>query len=102
MKYQKIIKVRAVELADANEILQRTEFVDDAGRDEVIYLFSVVFFDNIEADIKVCNGDGPFINAILFNNGSEVCVSEPAFDSLEGEYIFSYEDDEYTVLVEGE
>ena len=102
MRHERTMQISADQLSDANEILQRTEFVEDAGRDEVFYSFSVPFGDGIEVDIKVCNGDGPFVDAILFHNWSEVCVMEPCFESLDGEYHFYYEDNEYVVFVEEE
>ena len=97
---KRTVKVTANQLSEANEILKRTDFVEDAGRDELLYSFSVSFGNGIEADIKVYNGDGPFVDAILFHDGSEVFIMEPCVEQLDGEYIFEYLGHKYIVNIE--
>lgn len=85
---------------ELNQILSSNEFYDEVGRDEVIAQFTAKFPDSsIEADIKICNGDGPYIDAVLFDNGYEVMMLEPSWEISE-EYIFETDDETYKVLVE--
>lgn len=50
-------------------------------------------------DIKVVNSEsGPFVDAVLFRDGHEVCLLEPGFDSIRGEYRFEVEG--YSIVVE--
>ena len=72
------------------------------GSDGTIKTYTADFGDGIEADIKVCDADRestPFVDAVLFDHGSQVDVLEVA-DDLIGEYIFTYNDYTYTVIVE--
>ena len=55
----------------------------------------------IEADIKICNGDGPYLDAVLFDEGHEVAVLDVG-DMIQDEYIFEYNDAIYKVLVVNE
>jgi len=91
------------ELDEMNRILEMSQPLDDAGETEVIATYTADFGDGVEADIKVCNGDGPFVDPVLFRDGQEICVIEVA-DELDGEYIFEVdilpdEKVKYTVLV---
>lgn len=70
----------------------------------VLYSLPVCFAKNpegnIEADIKVCNGDtGPYIDAVLFCDGNEQAVLEPSFEQFEGTYIFHYAGNKYQVTI---
>jgi hypothetical protein len=79
--------------------LDGKDFVEDVGRDDVIKTFTVDFGGGLEVDIKVCNGDGPYVDAVLFLDGHEVEVLEPS-DELLGEYPFNYNGDSYTVDIQ--
>lgn len=69
-----------------------------AGPDDVLYAFTARFDDGWEADIKVCNGDPPFIDPVLFNNsGYEVRCLQDDGVHVEGEYHF---DDSHVVVIE--
>jgi hypothetical protein len=80
-----------------------------AGRDDVIRTFTVRFPDRYEADIKVCNGDTPYVDAVLFDpNGCEAqsiklvyCVLEVS-DTLLGEYPFHHGGNEYVANLKDE
>lgn len=73
--------------------------IPDAGDDEVVMTYTLHFPSKIEADIKVCNSDnGPWIDAVLFEDGSEVCVLEPGYKIL-GEYNFEYMGKDYIVVL---
>ncbi len=93
--------VRKDVLEQIEVLLSKGGYVEDAGPDEVMNTFTAIFPNYIEADIKFCNGDGPYIDAVLFKEGNEVNVLEPS-DSLEGEYPFQHEGKEYMVVVKAE
>ena len=64
-------------------------FLDSKGRDKVgtVDVFSANFGNGVEIDIKVCDGDTPFIDAVLFVNGCDSGYLD-AGDTLLGEYVF--------------
>ncbi len=61
--------------------------------------YTAIFDGDIEVDIKVCKGDPPFVDAILYDSGSEVELIEIS-DELLGEYMFFYDGQIYTVVLE--
>lgn len=96
------IKVQADELIKLNSLLKQTERSPDYKDASTIKVFTAKFGNNIEADIKVVNGDGPYVDPVLFDNGNEVsCLQDPS-ETLEGEYIFEYKNQTFTVVVEKE
>jgi len=75
--------------------------------EHTIQTYTANFGNGVEADIKVCgvqesiepnDQPNPYVDPVLFDNGSEVCVGEVG-DELEGEYLFEYDNEEYQVLV---
>ena len=57
---------------------------------------------SVEIDIKVCDGSNPFVDPVMFQDGSEVGCLECA-DELLGEYVFSgFLKDTFIVIVETE
>jgi len=71
---------------DIGEMCNRTDKV-----------FTAKFGNKVEADIKVVDTDsGPWIDATLFDNGSEQVTIEPQY-ALLGEYSFEYNDKRYVV-----
>ena len=68
--------------------------------DETTVSFTAVFPDRIEMDIKLCGSDAsaPWTEAVLFQNGSEICCSEPAEDFF-GEWELEYNGVIYGVTV---
>ena len=76
-------------------------FLDSEGEDKAgtLQTYTAVFEDNVEADIKVCKGDPPFVDAVLYDGGAEVELIEVT-DELLGEYMFFYNGQTYTVLLE--
>ena len=47
-------------------------------RDGVIYETTVKFNDEYELDIKICNGDTPWIDAVIFDkDGNQVETLDP-------------------------
>lgn len=86
-----VLLVQSAVVTEIQNFLDVDQPVPDAGLDEMMNSFTVVFGNGIEADIKFCNGDtGPWIDAVLFKDGCEVHVLEVS-DTLEGEYPFEYE-----------
>ena len=78
--------------------------VADAGPDEVLLEVTTAVEgpptrDGLEVDVKVVNSEsGPYIDAVLFEDGREVYALPPSFDSICGEYIF--EVDGYEIVVQ--
>jgi len=86
---------------ESDEVDLIQSYLDSEGEDEVgtLATYTAIFEDNIEADIKVCKGDPPFVDAVLYDCGSEVELIEVT-DELLGEYMFFYNGKVYTVVVE--
>lgn len=100
MKFTKTIKIPA---AEAREL---QEYIESNGKDKVetIKTYTAKFGDNgegnIEVDIKVCEGDPPFVDAVLFQDNHELGCLEPEGDLL-GEYCFyGFTKNHYTVILE--
>lgn len=100
MKYVAKIGVTQ-EFADKmGEILEITEgrcpdFKDGA----VISTLTATFENGYQADIKICNGDTPYVDNVLFDgNGCEIDCPEIS-ESLLGDYEFESEDDTFEVEV---
>ena len=85
-----------------NEVLAGAA-VEDADRDGVLETFTVKFpGTDYEADIKIVNGDpSPYVDAVLFDSGAEVCVIPDVADKLDGEYVFDMGENKYVVKVVG-
>jgi hypothetical protein len=92
------ISIPKKEVKEMNAIARRSTPLPDTGECEVIKTYTADFGNGWEADIKVCNGDPPFIDPVLFENGNEVAVIEVT-DTLEGEYIFDVEET-FKVIIE--
>lgn len=95
-----VIPVILEEAKFAVEILQIEEGrYEGAEQDETIKTWTAKFENGYEADIKLCNGDTPYIDSVLFNpSGSQVCVLEIS-EELIGEYVFECNGDQYEVDV---
>lgn len=79
--------------------LQEQKLVTDAGRDEILFEQTVRFKGDMEMDIKVVNSeDGPWTEGVLYRGPSEVGMTSVG-DSLDGEFIISYGEQEYCVVV---
>jgi len=91
-----IVQVDPKVIDEINSILTRNEPLPDCG--DIIEIFTADFGGGIEADIKVCNGDGPYVDPVLFIDGYEICLGEPRWH-LEGDYEFSFLGDTYTVCI---
>ena len=75
------------------ELKKMQEFLDGKGNGTIntIKTYTVKFDDygegDIQIDVKVCDGDTPFVDVVMFQDGSEISCFEPS-DTLVGEYIF--------------
>lgn len=89
-----------------NGFLVGNSVVLDAGKDEILLAVStgvegVTGRAGLEVDIKVVNSEsGPYIDAVLFEGGLEVCCLEPSFEQFDGEYKFFLDEQEIVILVE--
>lgn len=100
MHYFETIKVQK-QVAEKLEAILSIEsgYCPDYGRTKTIATFTATFENGFEANIKVCNGDTPFVDNILFDEqGAPVDVPEIS-DTLLGTYEFNFEDNSYEVNV---
>jgi len=82
---------------DVQEMLKRGLKVDGYGPSEAIMKKTYIMGGEYEVDVTVYNGkDGPWVDAVLFDNGMEICTCEPG-SSFFGEYNFHAEDAEHVV-----
>ena len=93
----------AVYVIDA-EVAKRWDAIIDSGEATsergTLNTWTVTFPNDFEADIKICgSADGPYIDAVLFQDGIEVLTLEPTYSSVLGEYIFRHEGNEYCALL---
>lgn len=85
-----------------NDALRRGEAVTywegkKVKDDEVLETYTFDFGGGIAVDVKLCNGNGPWAEAVLFKDGIEVLVSEPT-DQWLYEWEFEMKDgDTYVV-----
>ena len=91
---------RIVKIVDAdivsrwNNILSLKKAAEGTKRDEVIERFDLVLFPGDEdetyvVEFKLVNGNedsGPYLDVILWNDGSEVFVCDPSFERLDTEF----------------
>ena len=70
-----------------NRIARRKTPLPDCKDTSTIRIYTADFGDGWDADIKVCNGDPPFIEPVLFRNGGEVMCLDVT-DTLDGDYGF--------------
>lgn len=86
-----------------NDWLSRKTGLSGTTSGDTPVTFTALFPDGIEVDIKVCNGSDasePFIDAVIFEHGSELYPLDPRFDRLEGDYAFTVGQDTYIVTVQ--
>ena len=88
-------------LIDSKEADLMQAYLDSDGEDSVgtIQTYTANFDDGLEVDIKVCKGDPPFVDAVLYYEGEEVQLLDVT-DELLGEYLFYHEEELYSVSLE--
>lgn len=101
----KKIIVGKEELKRLNDILDMEEIdfeKENIKEDAVLFEESVYFDEDKFALIQVCTGQhNAYVNAVLFEKGQEVnCLDGEA--GLDGEYLFNYNNTDYTVVIEAE
>tara|TARA_R110002020_G_scaffold426509_1_gene635924 strand:+ start:357 stop:659 length:303 start_codon:yes stop_codon:yes gene_type:complete len=86
---------------DTTEADLMQQYLDSDGEDKVgtVQTYTAIFSGDVEADIKVCDGDPPFVDAVLYDEGSEVELIEVSNELL-GDYEFFYNGKIYTVTLE--
>jgi len=101
--FEQVILIPEEEAIQMEKILSIEEgYYEDTGRDEVIKTYSTKFctpYGDYGVDIKVCNGDNPYVDPVLFQitkdeNGREVWHEMFPLDVCEdllGEYEFEFE-----------
>ena len=91
--------VEAHVLQEMNRILDGPG-LEDTDRDGIVQMFTGQFDDGCFADIKVCNGDTPWIDAVLFDpHGSEIALVEPQDGPFEGEYEWEVDGRTYRLVL---
>lgn len=68
-------------------------------KEDVLQSYVEDLGDGYQVDINICNGDGPWIDAILFKDGIEVQTLEPSFRFL-GRYEFRHGERAFVVEVD--
>lgn len=108
--FKKVIFINPEEKATMQEILDIEEgHAKDYKRDGVIEVFSTIFdtpYGKYGVDIKVCNGDTPYVDPVLFevveqngvNHWHEIYPLD-VDDTLEGEYQFETDEEKHGVRV---
>jgi aspartokinase-like uncharacterized kinase len=90
-----ISHIKASDVDYIQRLLDKEESVlEFRGRrvknDDVLDAHTFIFNNGMELDIKICNGDGPWLDTVLFNEeGKEVFVTEPSHiwtDDIEVHY----------------
>jgi hypothetical protein len=92
------ITVPKAELDRLNTILRRGHRLPNYRDDETIASFTADAGGGREVEVKVVNGDPPYVDAVLFRGHTEIAVCEPG-EQLDGEYLFDVDDGEMTVTV---
>ena len=96
-------------IAKYNQLMQPSDGIVDYEKTDIsryatVDSWTVDFGDGYEVDIKVCssNYDDPlWCEGVLFFHGSEVGCTDVC-DTLDGEYYFCPESDEFIVYVKPE
>ena len=108
-KHEKTIYVSQTLLNMVNKYLtiEPTCREECLGEDNTISV-TADFGNGMEMDIKCCGvqyregeSNTAWTEAVLFENGSEVCCTDPA-DDFEGEWELECDGDQYIVYVEAE
>jgi hypothetical protein len=77
-------------------------YLDGHGRCDPIIVKTVRFQNGNEIDFKLCNGDTPWCEMVLFDDrGSELTCSEP-FSDINTTQELTFGDEVYSIVVLGE
>jgi hypothetical protein len=98
MEYRAIATVDDGTIKAANAILN--EGVRIATGEDVVFSVVVEFPDGFSADVKLVNGEPPYVDPVLFNvEGCEVSTLCPESETLDGEFRWTVKEDEYVLTV---
>lgn len=98
MKYTKIIKIDSEILSQLNSLLSG-ETKDYLKNGEILHTVTAKFPERIEVDIKLVQGEPPYVDAVIFHNGNEIFPLEPEFEQYDGSYEFNVDENTYIVIV---
>jgi len=107
----RIVKIVDAELVSRwNRILGLKKADEGTKRDEVIERFDMELFpgdkdETYVVEFKLVNGNedsGPYLDVILWDDGSEVFVCDPSFERLDTEFFVrdSYMNKEFRIALE--
>ena len=100
MKYHSTIQIPQKELDEMNTILLN-ELNPNIKENDVIKTYTANFSEpnqEIKVDIKVINGDTPYVDPVLFDDGSSLTMIDVR-DQLDGEYVFNINADQFVVTI---
>lgn len=97
-RYEKHIFVTKELKKRADEILGSDGPIEGFPSIHTFETSSAEFPNGIEVDVKVCNGDTPYVDVVWFQNGNEIGTDEPS-DELIGESSLEWEGVEYVLHV---
>lgn len=96
MKHTAIITIPAAEAEHLQSLLDLpTGPVEE--EEEIIATYTAFFPDGVEVDVKVCNGDPPYVDQVAFLEGEE--FASESSEVLEGEVEFTRNGTTYTVEI---
>lgn len=100
-EFRETIFVPSPVLQKINGYLNACKDGEYQGEDHTIF-YTVRFPDGKNMDVKCCGcqEEASWAEAVLFENGVELCYTEPQDGPFEGEYRISYHDTTYIVVVE--
>lgn len=107
MRYEKTIFLSKEEVKQINKYLHVEPTCEEECLGEDITITNTAVFDNgIEMDIKCCGvqfdenaeSNTAWTEAVLFENGSQVCYTEPSDEYL-GEWSLEDNGNEYVVFI---
>ncbi len=99
-RYETIIKIPKEEAKYIKDILVIEDgCCPDYDEDALIYVATARFPNGYEADIKLCNGNTPWVDPVLFNEkGGQAALLDPD-EEFFGEFCFEVDNAEYVVTV---
>lgn len=97
--HQVIIHIPSAKKSKLRSILNRKTAHPDYDQDGVIAILTANFPSGHQVDIKVCNGDGPYIDAVLFAPSGNQIGEGLVPESITGEFIFQAGDERFQVTV---
>ncbi len=102
-RYEATIIIPKEEAKYIKDILAIEEgYCSDYDEDALIYVATARFPNGYEADIKLCNGNTPWVDPVLFNEREGQAGLLDPDEEFFGEYCFETDDAEYVVIVEEE